>query len=338
MAIPRPLRVVDYGGATPLRSQTVWHAIAHGVSEGSPPTLSFVRPDAPYVSIGYHRRLGEVDLDTCSRRGWPVFRRMVGGGPVFCDSGQLFFQISVPAASVPPARRSALRWLLEPTVEAFRAAGVPAELDHRLEVVVGDRKICGYGAGQIGSAAVVVGNLIETFDHEAAASSLRTPSATARAELERLMRRYVAATPADPRVFRDAAVAAYSRSLGLDPETGELSEIEQCRLAELDLEFVDPAWLEGADRPAPTGWQGKVRSGVWVFAAADGATELTVGVDDGRLVSVHLSDPALNGATAPLEDSLVGRDLVGAVSALEQAGPPGVRLADLLGRADPRRL
>ena len=38
------LRVIDFGRVTPLRSQTLWHAVAYGVSDGAPPTLSFTRP------------------------------------------------------------------------------------------------------------------------------------------------------------------------------------------------------------------------------------------------------------------------------------------------------
>jgi len=54
--------------------------------------------------------------------------------------------------------------LLEPAVTAFRTVGVPASLDDELEICVGDRKICGHGAGQIDDAVVLCGNLIETFD------------------------------------------------------------------------------------------------------------------------------------------------------------------------------
>ncbi|MGH8993738.1 MAG: lipoate--protein ligase family protein, partial [Acidimicrobiia bacterium] len=183
---------------SPLRSQTLWHAIAHGVSEGAPPTLSFMRPSRPYVCLGYHRRREEADLAACADAGLPVFRRMVGGGVVYLDADQQFFQVTVPAASVPPARDAALRKLLLPAVAAFRAAGVPAELDDDGEITVGEAKVCGHGAGQIGDAVVVVGNLIERFDHEAAASVLRL-EADARAEALRLMRRFVTATPADTR-------------------------------------------------------------------------------------------------------------------------------------------
>ena len=39
---------------------------------------------------------------------------MVGGGPVYLDADQLFFQICLPARAVPAASRQALRVLLEP--------------------------------------------------------------------------------------------------------------------------------------------------------------------------------------------------------------------------------
>lgn len=335
---PDQLRVIDFGCTSPLRSQTVWHAVAHGVSEGSPPTLSFVRPSDPYVCIGYHRRIDEVDVDTCNARGWPIFRRMVGGGPVYLDSGQLFFQITLPMTMVPAARHKALRWLLEPAVEAFRAGGVDAHIDDRLEIVVGDRKVCGYGAGQIGDAAIVVGNLIETFDHDAASSVLRPPTASARAELGRLVSRYVAATPIDPIEFRDNIVGQYGAHLQLDPTRGELSEREHVHLARLDEKFVDPEWIAGPARSTPRAWQAKVRAGVWVFCAERDGTVLTMGVDDRRVLRAEVVDPDLNGTASALGSALAGLELDDVASVLDAAGAAGLRLSDLLTLAEPRRL
>jgi len=261
--------VLDFGRVSPLRSQTLWHAVAAGVSAGASPTLSFLRPAEPYVCIGYHRRLDEVDLGECERRGLPVYRRMVGGGPVYLDDGQLFFQITVPASSVPPMRTTAMQRLLAPAVTAFRDCGVDAELDAAGEIVVGDRKVCGHGAGQLGDAVVVVGNLIERFDHDAATAVLHAPSPAARAEVLRLMRRYVAPTAVDAGAFRDAAVRAYGAALGLRPQVGALTRVERERLDELDGRFADPAWVQGPDRPAPKRWEVKIRAGVSVVEVAD---------------------------------------------------------------------
>jgi lipoate---protein ligase len=277
------LRVVDFGRVSALRSQTLWHALAYGVSRGGPPTLSFMRPSRPYVGLGFHRRLEEADIEACREAGLPVFRRMVGGGVVYLDEHQQFFQICLPANAVPRSREVALRRLLAPAVEAFRAAGVPAELDDDLEIVVGEAKVCGHGAAQIDDAVVVVGNLIEQFDHGAAARVLALPEA-ARAEVVRLMERFVKATPVDPAAFRSAAVAAYGKALGLEPVAGWLSDYERKRLRSLDSLFRSPAWRRGPYRLDPSGGPGngdgsravtvKVRAGVFVVCTDHGASRV----------------------------------------------------------------
>ena len=281
------LRVIDFGRVSPLRSQTLWHAIAYGVSAGQPATVSFARPSAPYVCLGYHRDVTELDEQYCREQGLPVYRRMVGGGPVYLDDRQLFFQVCVPARVVSPSRRDALRTLLEPAAAAFRAVGVAASLDDDGEICLGDRKICGHGAGQIEDAVLVCGNLIEAFDHERAALVLALPDPVQRAETLRLMRRYVTATPADPAAFRAALSDAYASALGLRAVPGQLTAAEQSAVAELDRRFTAPQWLAGPGRPAGPGGkvrQVKVRAGIWTLAAETrGGARLVASVVNGTL-------------------------------------------------------
>jgi lipoate-protein ligase A len=293
--LPEPagvLRVIDFGEAIPLRSQTLWHAVAAGVGRGGPPTLSFVRTSAPYVSVGFHRSLDEVDRSVCRARGWPVLRRQVGGGPVFMDRDQLCFQVSVPAADLPASRVAATRMLLEPALCAFRAAGLDAHLDPAPEVVVGDRKVCGHAAAQIGSAVVLVGNLIERFDHQAAASILRAPDPTESGETLALMRRYVAFDgdgPApDPDAFVGAAIGAYASALGLEPVAGGLSPAERDELRRLDRQFGRPSWVAGPGRPPRPAWTAKIRSGVWRGFCARGAGRLGLSVVGGRIAAARV--------------------------------------------------
>jgi lipoate-protein ligase A len=336
------LRVIDFGRVTALRSQTLWHALAYGVSAGGPPTLSFMRPSRPYVGLGYHRRMEEADIDACREAGLPIFRRMVGGGVVYLDEHQQFFQICLPVRCVPRSREQALRRLLTPAVMAFRAAGVPAELDDDLEIVVGEAKICGHGAAQIDDAVVVVGNLIERFDHTAAARVLALPDEV-RAEVVRLMERFVVATPADSAAFRSAAVDAYGEALGLEPVAGRLSDYERERLLELDGRFRSPAWLRGPDRPNPKYAPGgagvspaatvKVRAGVFVLCAEHERSRAVATVVGGRIERARVSDPELNGAGAVLEDRLTGVAMTEVGSVLEGFGAPGRRLAAAFAKA-----
>jgi len=328
------LRVIDFGTVSPLRSQTLWHAVAHGVSAGAPPTLSLMQPDAPYVSIGFHRRLDEIDQKHCCRVGLPVYRRMVGGGPVYLDDGQLFFQITLPLGMVPAVRARAVRFALDPALEAFRAVGIDASIEEAGDVVIGDRKICGHGAGQIEQAVVVVGNLITRFDHAAAARTVNMPDRETRGEFEALMRRYLLPTPADPDAFTAAATRAYGASLGLSPRIGRLSAYEEEKLAEIDDEFVEDEWLRGTPRGPATVWQVKVKAGVFLLRAADEATQAQVSVADGRIIRARLSDPELNGATAAAHDGLVGLTLRQGRVALSRLGPAGERLGSLLHEID----
>jgi lipoate-protein ligase A len=356
------LRVIDFGSVTPVRSQTFWHAVAYGVSSGAPPTLSFARPSAPYVCLGYHRSLAEVDLDYCQSRGWPVYRRMVGGGPVYLDDGQLFFQICLAASAVPPSRVTALRTLLAPAVAAFRAAGVTARLDAELEICRGSRKICGHGAGQIEDAVVLCGNLIQRFDHRQATRVLALPDPDLEAETLRLMRRYVAATPADPAVFSAAMSTAYATALGLRARAGELTVAEHAVVTELDSQFSSASWLAGPGGAAADGEQTgtarkragpgragshaagqilrqvKVRAGVWTFAASSGEARVVASVVHGRVARAWLTAPGLNGTTRTAEQSLAGVPLGSVAQTLARFGAPGRQLAEAFAAADRRRL
>lgn len=334
------LRVIDFGRVTPLRSQTLWHAVAYGVSAGQPATLSFTRPSAAYVCLGYLRDAAEVDAAYCREHDLPIYRRMVGGGPVYLDDRQLFFQICVPAGDVSPSRRDALRSLLEPAVAAFRTVGIDASLDEDGEICVGDAKICGHGAGQIEDAVVACGNLIEAFDHERATRVLALPDPVQRAETLRLMRRYVTPTPVDPGAFQVALCDAYARALGLRAEHGGLSQPELESAGELDRRFSTAEWLAGPGRTAAVGGSGrqvKVRAGIWTLAAqtSSGARVVASAVQ-GRLDRVVLRSPGMNGQAQAAERALAGVPVSAAAEVLSRFGDAGRELAAALAGAEGR--
>lgn len=322
MPEPDTLRVISLGSQAPLRSQTTWHAIAAGVSGGRPPTLSFVRPSAPYVSLGFHRRLDEIDVDACRERGLPVFRRMIGGGPVYLDADQLFFQITVPAPTGAFGGAHLMRRLLEPAAAAFRDCGVDARVDEHGDISVGAAKVSGVGGGQIGRAAIAVGNLIERFDHEAMAAILPADPSV-RLEALRLMRAYVEPTPVDPEAFMVALVTRYSAALELQPREGELDTEELEELARLDERFLDPDWVRGSSAGPRPSTLVKIRSGVWLVDAPVDGGRVVASVIDERIERVRVRHPGMNGAAARLERALSGRTVSEAAAAAEPYGEPG---------------
>ncbi len=320
------LRIVDFGTQPPLRSQTLWHAIAFGVSEGSPPTLSFVRPSDPYVSVGRLHPLTELDLEICRRLRLPVYRRMVGGGTVYLDSNQLFFQITVPTSWVPCWPAKAMRTLLEPAVLAFRDLGIPAAFDEHGEIVWNGAKISGTAGAQIDEAMVAVGNLIESFDYDIMAKLLHAPDKHFRMEFLRLLRRHLRPTPVDPTRFKRALMSRYAEAFGLSPELGELSREEVAKVAELDRLFCDPDWIHGPARPPEASREVKVRSGVWVFASAFDGTNVVGSVVNGRLERVYVHDPRFDGRTAEVERAFRGLSMAQLQSTAEAYGELGQRV------------
>ena len=69
-----------YGDVSPVRSQTVYHAVAYATKANTPDAIILVSPKEPYVCVGYHQDLErEVDLDYCRANNLPVYRRDVDG-------------------------------------------------------------------------------------------------------------------------------------------------------------------------------------------------------------------------------------------------------------------
>ena len=185
---------------------------------------------------------------------------------------------------------------------------------------------------------MVVGNLIQRFDHDAASAVLAAPSPAARAEARRLMRRYVVATPTDSARFQAAAVSAYAETLGLAPRPGRLRPGERTKLAQLDRQFCERRWVRGRARPAPAAWQAKVRAGVWVLAAGHQGTDVVATVVNDHVERAQVTDPESNGHTAGVERALVGTRLTDAAQVLAPYGLPGARVAAALAKGDGRRL
>jgi len=280
------LRVIDAGKVPVARSQSLWHGIASAMHPTDRPVLSFCRPRGAYVCIGLHRRLNELDLVACEEMGLPVLRRQIGGGPVYCDSDQLFFQFTLPARSAPASVERLYRDLLEPAVQGLRKLGLDARLECVNEIVVEDRKLSGTGAGRIGEAVTVVGNVIFRFPHERMARVLALPEG-ARAEFLRLMHRYISSLEAEGLASVtveeaiNALVDAFADALGVRPVPGAPTVAEVRAMEVWERRFAQDGWLRGPEPLASTVRTVKVRAGVWLVVAGDGSFEVRREVEEG---------------------------------------------------------
>jgi lipoate-protein ligase A len=122
-------------------SQLMYHALAKLGRE----SLCLVSPATPYVCIGFHQDAEqEVDLEFCKANSIPVFRREVGGGAVFLDGNQLFFQLIIQRDNpIAPRRIDAFyKKFLQPVIEVHRRIGIEARYKPVNDLVIETRKIC----------------------------------------------------------------------------------------------------------------------------------------------------------------------------------------------------
>jgi lipoate-protein ligase A len=222
-------------------SQLLYHALPRLGREG----LILLSPASPYVCIGYFQDAAqEVELALCQAQGIPVFRREVGGGAVYLDGEQLFYQLVIHRDNplVPAGWQPFYHDFLQAPIAAYQALGIPAEYKPVNDIVANNRKISGNGAAEIGDYLVLVGNLIVDFDYEMMAQVLRVPDEKFRGKVYQTLH---------------DNLSTIRRETGSAPPREALWDLLAAKFVDLlgPMEVVtqvDGAWRAAADALAPT--------------------------------------------------------------------------------------
>jgi lipoate---protein ligase len=293
-----PIRLLHLGSVSPLRSQTVYHAVGHALTSDSPDTIILVSPDRPYVCIGYHQELErEVDLDYCRAHSLPVYRREVGGGAVYLDEGQLFSQWIFRAGRLPAGLEARFELYVRPLVETYLALGIPAYYRPANDIHVAGKKIGGTGAARMGEAEVVVGSLMFTFDKAVMAQVLRISSEKMRDKVVQGLEQYMTTMQEQlgrlperaevKRLYVERCAAALDREI----VAGELTAAEQAAMAQIDARFLSEEWLcvRSVVRQAGVKIHEDVRVVDGAFKAPGGLIRATVRLHEGRIDGLTFS-------------------------------------------------
>ena len=269
MTHARRIRLINAGTLSPVRSQSIYHGLAHARTDTTPDTIVLATPAAPYVSIGFHQDTElELDLSYCEREGLPIVRREVGGGVVYLDSDQLFVQWIMDPRSLPRRVDQRFKLFAQPLIDTYHELGVDARFRPVNDIHVDGKKIGGTGAGHVGNAEVLVGNFLFDFNSDRMARIVRAPSSEFRDAVRDHLARFMTTLarevvdPPDPSMVAGLYCNHLEHVLEAElfegqPTADELREIEAVEARFLDAAFVHRPG--GLVRPGV-----KIHEDVWV--------------------------------------------------------------------------
>lgn len=294
----KQIRLLDLQDVSPVRSQTVYHAVAYAMREDLPDTIILVSPRDPYVCIGYHQDLEkEVDTAYCAERDLPMLRREVGGGAVYLDNGQVFTQWIFHPSDLPRALDERFALYVRPLVETYQSLGVNAYYRPINDIHVAGKKIGGTGAAQMGPSEVVVGSLMFSFDKQTMARVLKVSSVKMRDKVFESLEQYMTTMTEqlgkspDRGAVKKLYVAKCAEALAADIVEGSWTPEEEAMAQELDARFVSDEWLyqKGGLRQPGIKIHEDVRITESAFKAPGGLIRVTARLREGRIDDVAIS-------------------------------------------------
>jgi lipoyl(octanoyl) transferase len=232
-------RLIVDGPVEGARNMALDRAMLAARAGGSvPATLRLYSWEVPTVSIGRFQNVGQVDLDTCARRGFDVVRRPTGGRGVLHERELTYSVVAHVDDGIPRGVTASYRHLSAALVEAYRRLGVRAELTSRsrgpagegacylhatpADLSLGRMKLSGSAQVWLGDTVLQHGSIVVHRDIEAESEVFRLDDRRA-AALGRdatTLEEVLEVSPA-LQVIGDAVAGAFAEVLGVPLEPGE---------------------------------------------------------------------------------------------------------------------
>ncbi|TFH11738.1 MAG: hypothetical protein E4H14_00320 [Candidatus Thorarchaeota archaeon] len=320
-------RLLDIGPIDPLETQMIYDMIAQGITEGeSENTLIICWPREPLVSLGHFQEI-EVDIDTkfCRDNNIVYTRRVIGGGGVYLDDGQMFYQLigRIDSPTTPRKIDDYYKKFLEAPVQAYRNLGIPAEFKPVNDLIVNGKKISGNGAGDVGDARILTGNLIFDFNFDMMVKVLKVPDEKFRDKVAQSLRERMTTikletgSMPDRTEVKEDLVRLYEETLDIDLIRADLNSWERGRMAELRPKYLSDEWLHWRRGGRLTDTKtvkisATTSVGTSNFKAPGGLIRSTVEVIEQKVSEIVISGDFFmlpNEAISQLEKELVGSSI-----------------------------
>jgi lipoate-protein ligase A len=287
------------------KSQLIYHALARLNEE----CLILTGTKQPYTCIGFAQDLRkEIDIDYCRKHDIPFFRRETGGGTVYLDENQLFYQVIVRRDNplTPRLTEIFFRRFLKPVVKTLEHFGMKGRFVPINDLIVGERKISGNGGGEIGECKVLIGNLLLDFDFDIMANILNVPNENFKGRVLDSMKKNLTTIKSELgdvpplKDLRKNLILEYEKLVGpLEPTTPD--DVVLTLMKDLNKRFSEEKWLFQRV-PKTKGRSVKIREGVMlynrVFSHADWEVEMNLEVTEDKITDLEVVNPHKIKATA----------------------------------------
>jgi lipoate-protein ligase A len=300
-------RLVDLDGIEPVATQAVYEAAAIARSNGTvPDTLIICWPKSPLVCVGYFQEPDkEVNVEYCQAKGIPVVRRILGGGTVYLDSGQIFYQVIGKRGDrvIPTHIGDIFRKLLKGPIKTCRELGVPATYRPVNDIEVEGRKISGNGAAEFDGVAILTGNIIIDFDYDEMTKILKVPDEKFRDKLAKSLkervttvRRELGRIPEHQEV-KEPLVRNFEETLGVKFDRKPLSQQERKLLDKLTKEkYLSKKWTyansnrhEALSQPRIVKVSSQSRVSQAIYKSMGGLISITAELVEGKINDILIT-------------------------------------------------
>jgi len=300
-------RLLNFGEVPWKRTQSIYHALALVQEElNTPNTLIIIWPDKPFVCIGLHQIIDtSIDISNITSMNLPYIRRACGGGAVYLNKEQIFYQIICRENEYPRGMIDFYKLFLNPVVETYKHFGISAQFVPVNDIVANNRKISGNGAVTYNSSKVLVGNFILDFPAKNMSKILKVPEEKFRDKIastleERMgsFRYFLNNIPSKEEIIKEY-IANFENKLNIKLIEGELLLEEIDKIKEIDNLYDTDEWLYYVERTGRETYQQKIKSGTYFTSVIKklpgGLINLFLHFDEDKIKDIIISgDFSLN--------------------------------------------
>ncbi len=239
------MKLYDLGTLPWKQTQLVYHALGELGEE----SVVICTPKERYACVGFAQNPAhELDIDYCKKNNIGIFRREIGGGTVFIDDNQIFYQLIIDRGKSPLNQVVFFERFLQPIIRTYKSLGIDAKFNPICDLVVNGKKISGNGGGDIGNCKVGTGSILLDFDHETMSRILNLPSEKFRQNVLSAMKTNMATVKTEldkiPSMeeIKTKLISNWIDTFD-DLEKSELDQLVFEKMDELDKKFSTEEWL-----------------------------------------------------------------------------------------------